>query len=264
VTSASGTDLRAKMGVDFSQRVAWVTGASRGLGRAIAFGLAEMGAEVLLTARSEDGLADIAETIRGWGGVAEVVAGSVSDPAVVAEAVDFAERRWGKLDVLVNNAGVSPSFSRAEHVKESDWGHVLDVNLSAPFACCRAALPLLETPGSASVVNISSVLGTRAQERLIAYAASKGGLEMLTRTLAVEWAERGIRVNSIAPGYLESDLTAGLLDHPHWGEQLRSRIPMGRFGDVSEVVPAVLFLAGAGAGYITGATVYVDGGWTAT
>ncbi len=245
-------------------RVAWITGASRGLGRAIAYGFAGAGADLLLSARSADALAEVADEIRERGGVVEVVAGSIADAAVIERTAELIGERWGHLDVLVNNAGISPAFVRAEHLDDAIWRDVLDVNLSAPLRCSLAALPLFERVGGGSVVNISSIYGSRAQERGIAYTASKGGLEMLTRTLAVEWASRGIRVNSVAPGYLETDLTVGLRESERWSEPLKSRIPMYRFAAPAEVVPAVMLLAGPGSSYITGTTIYVDGGWTAT
>lgn len=244
-------------------KVAWVTGASRGLGRAVAFALAGAGAKLLLCARSREGLEEVAGEIRARDGTAEIVAGSIADPEVIARAAGTIDDRWGRLDVLVNNAGISPAFVRAELVGDDDWRSVLDVNLSAPFACCRAALGLLESAGGGSIVNVSSIHGARAHTRLVAYAASKGGLEMLTRTLAVEWAPRAIRVNAVAPGYVETEMTTGLREHPRWSASLRERIPMGRFATTAEVVPAVLFLAAPASSYITGTTVYVDGGWTA-
>jgi NAD(P)-dependent dehydrogenase (short-subunit alcohol dehydrogenase family) len=249
--------------IDLEGRTAWVTGASRGLGREIALALAGAGARLLLTARSQAPLEQLAEEINGRGGVAHVVAGSITDAAVVEQSAVTISEQFGRLDILVNNAGISPSFVPAERLSQSDWQAVLDVNLSAPLACCQRALPLLDAAGGGSIVNISSIHGSRAHERLIAYAASKGGLEMVTRTLAVEWATRGVRVNAVAPGYLETDMTAGLRDHERWSEALLSRIPMRRFGMTSEVVPVVLFLVGPGASYITGTTIYVDGGWTA-
>jgi NAD(P)-dependent dehydrogenase (short-subunit alcohol dehydrogenase family) len=245
-------------------RVAWVTGASRGLGRSLAYALAGAGANVVLTARSEARLADLAGQLRQRGCEVEIVAGSVAEPAFAERAADTIRERWGRLDALVNNAGISPSFAPAERVQDADWRAVLETNLFGAFACCRAAVPLLEASGAASVVNVSSVHGSRAHERLVSYAASKGGLEMLTRTLAVEWAPRGIRVNAVAPGYLETDMTTGLLDHPRWGEALRARIPLSRFARTAEVVPAVMFLAGPASSYITGTTLFVDGGWSAT
>jgi NAD(P)-dependent dehydrogenase (short-subunit alcohol dehydrogenase family) len=244
-------------------KVAWVTGASRGLGRTLAFAFAGAGAAVLLTARSADALGELADELRDGGVDVAVVAGSVSDATAIAAAIDAAGERWGRLDVLVNNAGISPSFVRAERLDMDVWRDVLDVNLSAPLVCARAALPLMEAAGGGSIVNVSSVHGARAHERLIAYAASKGGVEMVTRTLAVEWAPRGIRVNSVAPGYLETEMTVGLREHERWRSALLERIPLGRFGTTDEVAGAVLFLAGDASRYVTGTTLFVDGGWTA-
>jgi len=244
-------------------KVAWITGASRGLGRALAFALAGAGAELLLSARDAVALDEVAGAVRAAGGVAHPLAGSVADADAVAAAAAYAERTWGRLDVLVNNAGISPSYDRAERVADDVWEQVLDVNLSGPFRCCKAALPLLEAAGGGSVVNISSVHGHAAHKRVSAYAASKGGLELLTRTLALEWAARGVRVNSVAPGYLATDMTSDLRDHDYLREELLRRTPLGRFGELAEVAAAVLFLASPAAGYVTGSTLFVDGGWTA-
>ena len=243
-------------------RVAWITGASRGLGRELALGFAAAGAAVVLNARSQEKLDEVAAEIRSAGGVAETLAGSIADPDTIERTMQLVRERFGRLDALVNNAGVSPMFVRAERMDQTDWRDVLEVNLTAPLACATAALPLLEARGG-SVVNVSSIHGARAHERIAAYAASKGGLEMLTRSLAVEWATRGVRVNAVAPGYLETDLTTALREHPRWSVSLKARIPMGRFGTPAEVVPAALLLAGPAGSYITGTTVFIDGGWTA-
>jgi NAD(P)-dependent dehydrogenase (short-subunit alcohol dehydrogenase family) len=244
-------------------KVAWVTGASRGLGRATAFALAGAGAEVLLMARSESALIEVAAKIQETGGNAHVVRGSIAEAADVAQAVQRIEEHWGRLDVLVNNAGISPTFKRSELIEDHELKEVLDTNLLGAFACCRAALPLMELAGGGSIVNVSSVHANSALERLLAYSASKSAIEALTRTLAIEWAPRGIRVNSLAPGYLETEMTAGLRNHAHWTQTLLERIPMGRFASPSELVASVLFLAGPASSYMTGTTLLVDGGWSA-
>lgn len=244
-------------------KVAWVTGASQGVGRSVALAMAGAGAKLLLTARNGAALSELAESIRGDGGEAEVVPGSVTDPANIAAAVEVAAQTWGRLDVLVNNAGVGASYRRVEHVDDSEWNRVLAVNLGGAFRCCRAALPLMERAGGGSVVNVSSVHGHVGGERLAAYCASKGGLEMLTRSLAIEWAGKGIRVNAIAPGYLMTEMTTELRENDRLGRDLLERIPLGRFGEPREIASAVLFLAGPASSYITGATLLADGGWTA-
>jgi NAD(P)-dependent dehydrogenase (short-subunit alcohol dehydrogenase family) len=225
--------------------------------------MAGAGAEVLLTARNQAALEQLADMIRNAGGVAEVVSGSVTNPADIAAAVDAADRRWGRLDVLVNNAGVGSSYRRAAGVTDDEFTKVVGTNLTGAFACCRAAFPLLERAGASSVVNVSSVHGHVGGARLAAYAASKGGLELLTRSLALEWAGAGVRVNSIAPGYLATEMTAGLRGHEQLAAELLARVPMRRFGEPSEIAAAVLFLASDAASYVTGATLLADGGWTA-
>ena len=243
-------------------RVAWVTGASRGIGRVVALALGAAGADLLLSARDGDRLAGVARELRALGRDAEVVTGSVADADDVRRAADVAGERWGRVDVLVNNAGICPDFVPAEQVGERDWSTVLDVNLHGTLRCCQAVLPLME-PAGGSIVNVSSVHGSRTHERLAAYAASKAGVERLTQTLAIEWARRGIRVNAVAPGYVETDLTAGLLSHPHWRERMLARTPLGRFATAAEIALPVVFLASGASSYVTGTTLQGDGGWTA-
>jgi NAD(P)-dependent dehydrogenase (short-subunit alcohol dehydrogenase family) len=203
------------------------------------------------------------ETIEKRGGNALAIPGSITNPDSIAEAVEAIDARWGRLDALMNNAGISPYFTRAEQLEESALREVIETNLVGAFACARAAFPLLAASGSASVVNVSSVHGSRSHERMLAYGASKGGMEMMTRILADEWAERGIRVNSLAPGYIATDMTTGLREHPKWKQELLERTPLRRFATVGEIAACALFLASPAASYVTGTTLFADGGWSA-
>ncbi len=245
-------------------KTAWVTGAGRGLGRAIALGLARAGARVAVTSRSADELRTLEEEITGWEGSALVVPGSVTDSVAMRTAADQIRNVFGSLDVLVNSAGISPAFTRAEELSDETWQLIIKVNLSGTFICCREAGRLMLESGAGSIVNLSSVHGSSGFGRLAAYAASKGGVEALTRALAVEWAQRGVRVNTIAPGYFSTLLSEPML----MSEQLRAsvvdRTPLGRIANPEELVGAVTFLASDEASFVTGSTMYVDGGWTAT
>ncbi|HEU5037971.1 MAG TPA: 3-oxoacyl-ACP reductase family protein [Nocardioides sp.] len=251
------------MSFEFTGRRVWVTGASRGLGRAIALGFAASGADVALTARSAEALAEVSAEAEGLGAKTLVLPASVSDADAVTGAVAEIERSWGGLDVLVNCAGVSPSFKKAELVEDGEWRLVMDVNVTGSFLCAREAGKLMLEHEHGAIVNVSSIHGQVGGERMAAYSASKGAVDALTRTLALEWATRGVRVNTISPGYFETDMTEALRGHKKWRGHLLQRIPLGRFGVPQELVSAALFLASDASGFMTGSNVVVDGGWTA-
>ena len=259
----NATPRPAAVSFEFTERRVWITGASRGLGRAIALGFAASGADVALTARSAEGLREVAAEAEGLGAKTLVLPASVSQAEAVAGAVAEIERSWGGLDVLVNCAGVSPMFKKTELVEDDEWRLVLDVNVTGSFLCAREAGKLMLAGGGGSIVNISSIHGQVGGERMAAYSASKGAVDALSRTLALEWASRGIRVNTLSPGYFETDMTEALRGHQKWRGHLLSRIPMGRFGAPEELVSAALYLASDASGFVTGATMVVDGGWTA-
>ncbi|SFK28639.1 SDR family NAD(P)-dependent oxidoreductase [Amycolatopsis sacchari] len=243
------------IGFDLTGRTAWVTGAGKGLGRAIARGLAAAGARLVLTSRTRADLEDLAAEL-GEGTL--VLPGSVADAGFADECAE----RIGHLDVLVHCAGISPTFKRSERVTDEEWQQVLRVNLDGTWFCCRAAGRRMLERGGGSIVTVSSVHGTTGFERIAAYAASKGGVEALTRVLAVEWADRGVRVNALAPGYFATDLSGGLMAS-RWGEVIRRGVPQGRIGAADELAGAAVFLASDASSYVTGTTLYVDGGWTA-
>lgn len=244
-------------------QVIWVTGASRGIGEAISRRLAHTGARLVLQARAGDRLNQLCEQIESSGGEAVPIVGSVTDPEIAELAVKEAVSRWGRLDGLINNAGISPVMARSEVFSLSDWRNIIDINLTGAFVAAGAAGRQMLTQGHGSVVNVSSVHGTTAAPRMAAYAASKGGINMLTRTLGVEWAARGVRVNAIAPGYVETEMTEGLRAHDRLNAELLAKIPMGHFAKAQDLIGVVEFLLSDAARYITGSIIDVDGGWAA-
>jgi NAD(P)-dependent dehydrogenase (short-subunit alcohol dehydrogenase family) len=243
-------------------KVAWVTGAGRGLGAAIAQGLAAAGATVALTARTRTELDETLAKIEADGGRGLVLPADVTDPEQIDQVLAAVLDGPGSLDVLVSNAGISPVLTRSEALSLTDWRHILEVNLTGSFICMQAAGRHMLAASGGSIISVSSVHGQQAWPRLAAYAASKGGLEMLTKTLAIEWADRNVRVNAVAPGYFATEMTAGLRASGRT-DALVGRIPLARFGLPQEVVGAVLFLASDLSSYVTGSTLSVDGGWTA-
>ncbi|GHF69940.1 SDR family oxidoreductase [Amycolatopsis bartoniae] len=240
---------------DLTGKTAWVTGAGKGLGRAMSLALARAGARLAVTSRTEQDLRTLSEEA---GPDTVVLPGSVDEPGFAEDCV----RRLGRVDVLVNCAGISPVFTRSESLGDEDWHRVLRVNLDGTYFCCRAAGRRMLEQGSGSIVNVSSVHAATGFPRIAAYAASKGGVEALTRVLAVEWADRGVRVNALAPGYFATDLSDGLVNS-RWGEVIVNTVPQRRIGAASELAGAVVFLASDASSYMTGATLRVDGGWTA-
>ncbi|QBI21867.1 SDR family oxidoreductase [Egibacter rhizosphaerae] len=243
-------------------KVTWVTGASRGLGAAIAHGLARAGATLALTARRPDGLSETAKRVEAEGASVECLPADVSDATAVAAVAGDITHRLGRIDALVHAAGISPTVERAETLEIAEWQRIIDSNLGGAFLCARSAAQQMP-PAGGSVLLISSIHGTVGMPRLAAYGASKGGIEALTRSLSLEWAHRGIRVNAVAPGYFETDMTSYVRQDPEWRDQLLARIPIGRFGTPEELVPTALFLVSDLASYITGTTVHIDGGWLA-
>lgn len=244
-------------------RVAVVTGASAGLGVGLAEGLAAAGARVVLAARREDRLRELAARLEAQGSECLVVPCDVSDEASVDALVARSLDRFEHVDVLVNNAGITEVVAAEEETLDG-FDRVLDVNLRGVFLCAqRFGRGMLER-GEGVIVNVASVLGLvgSGQVPQASYSASKGGVINLTRELAAQWARKGVRVNALAPGWFESEMTAEMFESEGSHKWMRNRAPMGRPGREGELLGALLFLASDASSFVTGQTLAVDGGWT--
>ena len=238
-------------------RVAIVTGASRGIGRCIAQYLAEQGARIVAVSRKQQDTEDLVADIKGRGGDAVSVAADVSQDSDVAAMIDAAQEAFGRIDILVNNAGITRDTLLAR-MKEDDWDAVMNINLKGAFLCTRAAAKVMSKQRYGRIVNITSVVGQMGNIGQANYCASKGGLMGLTRSNARELARRNVTVNAVAPGFIETDMTAELPEKVR--TDMAAQIPLGRFGAPQDVAAAVAFLASEQAGYITGHELSVNGG----
>jgi NAD(P)-dependent dehydrogenase (short-subunit alcohol dehydrogenase family) len=251
------------MSVCLDGQTALVTGAGRGIGRAVALACARAGAGVAVVARSEDEVETVTAEIADGGGRAVALPLDVSTEGAATELVERTAESLGPVDILVNAAGISPIYSRAEAISLEQWDAIMATNLRAAFAMCQAVGATMLERRRGAIVNVASVGAEVALPRLAAYCASKAGLVALTKVLAVEWADRGVRVNAVAPAFVRTKLAAGLLDHPKFGPAIHAETPLGRAGDAEEVAAAALYLASDAASYTTGHVLHVDGGWTA-
>lgn len=242
-------------------RKAVVTGGSKGIGKAVVKALAELGAEVLFTARNEQELAATLSQFQTDGFKVHMLCGSVDDQIHQTAIKDWIADRWPTLDILVNNAGINVRKPSSEFSDE-EYTKVLDVNLKAPFKLSHLLYPFLEKSGNGSVINIASVAGSLDAQTGAPYGISKAGLLQLTRNLATEWAGAGIRVNSVSPWFTETPLTRELLSNQEKLETIKKKTPLGRIAKDEEIAAAVAFLALDKASFITGQNISVDGGAT--
>jgi NAD(P)-dependent dehydrogenase (short-subunit alcohol dehydrogenase family) len=244
-------------------RIALVTGAGAGIGRAIAETFAREGALVAVADRDQDAAKEVADAIVKANGAASAHAVDVTDTPQVKRLMDDLAGRHARLDVLVNNAGVG---ERADfrHLSDEAWERVWNTNLDGTVRCAREAFDLLKASGRGSVINLSSVMATKHTRQMAVYSATKGAVSALTRSLAVEYAPYGIRVNALVPGYVETALIGRYISNPMIAKALLTQTPLRRFGTPQDIANAALFLASDEAGYITGASLNVDGGMGTT
>ncbi len=238
-------------------KVAIVTGASRGIGRSLALTMADQGVKLVLSARNGEALAQLVAEIQAAGGSAVAVPGDVSSATAANELIDAGIKAFGRIDVLVNNAGITRD-ALLLRMKDEDWDDVLNINLKGAFLCIRAAAKVMSKQRYGRIINISSVVGEMGNAGQANYCASKAGLLGLTKSVARELARRNVTVNAITPGFIVTDMTEALPEKTR--EDLAAQIPLGRLGSADDVAHAVIFLASDLAGYITGQTLGVNGG----
>ncbi len=244
-------------------KIALVTGGGAGIGRAIAETFAREGAKVMIADRDGDAAKEVADAIVKSNGAASAHEVDVTDTAQVKKLIEEIGVAHGRLDVLVNNAGVGERGD-FRHLSDEAWERVWSVNLDGTVRCAREAFDLLKASGKASIINLSSIMATKHTRQMAVYSATKGAVSALSRSLAVEYAPYGIRVNTLLPGYVETALIGRYLSNPMIAKALLTQTPLRRFGTPQDIANAALFLASDEAAYITGASLNVDGGMATT
>ena len=244
---------------DLTGRTALVTGSSQGLGLAMARGLAQGGAALVLNGRDEKKLAAAADALRAEGAKVTMAAFDVTNGTAAAEAVARIEAEFAPIDILVNNAGIQRRAPLAE-MTEEQWRAVLDTNLTSAFLVARAVAPRMIARGRGKLINICSVMSEVTRPSIGNYAAAKGGLKMLTRAMAVEWARHGVQSNAIAPGYFLTELNKVLVENAEFNKWICGRTPAGRWGQPHELAGVAVFLASGASDFVNGQILYVDGG----
>ena len=247
---------------DLSGKVAMVTGSTRGLGEVAAMALAKAGADVAVCGRNKADLKRVSSAIEQMGKKSAGFTVDVTSKKSVHTSVDQILKHFGKIDILMNNAGVNHRVPVLDF-PEKEWDLIIDTNLKGYFLVTQAVAPQMLERGYGKVINMSSILGTIGLPNQLAYASSKGGVDQMTKVMALEWAKGGVRVNAIGPTYFETELVTQIRDDPERFNFINERTPMGRWGHLPELEGIVIFLAAPASDFITGQTILIDGGWTA-
>ncbi len=243
-------------------QVALVTGASMGIGYGLAQAVAQAGVKVAVAARSLDKLNQLVAEIEANGGEALAVQMDMSDVGSIRDGVKQVHKHFGQLDILVNNAGLGNNHDTVD-ITEDDWDSMMDVNLKGLFFCCQAAGRIMLAQGRGRIINMSSQASVVAIPRHTVYCATKGGVNMLTKVLAIEWGGQGVTVNAVGPTFIYTPGTAERLDNPDFLAGVLDKLPIGHVGTITDVAGAVIYLASPAGGLVNGTVLMVDGGWTA-
>ncbi|WP_213996821.1 SDR family NAD(P)-dependent oxidoreductase [Tepidanaerobacter syntrophicus] len=248
---------------NLENKVAIVTGGSRGIGKAISLGLAEAGADVVPVSRTKAAVDEVCNLIENLGRRTLSITTDVSDESSVKFMIEKVIKTFDKIDILINGAGISPILKSAEKTSLEEWNQIINTNLTGVFICSNeVGKIMIDKNVSGTIINIASVGGKVGLLRQAAYCAAKGGVIQLTKVLALDWVKYGIRVNAIAPGYVKTDLTAGVMNSEKIYNDLISKTPMSRFGEPEEITGTAIYLASDEASYVTGEVITVDGGYT--
>ncbi|MCF8146151.1 MAG: SDR family oxidoreductase [Deltaproteobacteria bacterium] len=247
---------------DLNNKVAMVTGSTRGLGEVSAMALAKAGADVAVCGRNTGDLERVSGVIRELGRNSAGFVLDVTSKQSVHDGVDRILKHFGRVDILVNNAGLNHRVPALEYSEEA-WDLVLTTNLKGYFLVAQAVAPQMLERGYGKVINMSSILGKIGLPNQLAYASAKGGVDQMTKVMAIEWAKQGVRVNAIGPTYFETEMVTQIRNDPERFTFINERTPMGRWGYLPELEGIVIFLAAPASDFITGQTIYIDGGWTA-
>ena len=248
--------------MDLSGKVAIVTGASKGIGQAIAVGLAEFGATVVVSSRKQEAVDLVAARIRDAGGKAAAIAAHVGDMDQARALVDQTADRFGGVDIIVNNAGTNPVFGPVINSDTAVFDKIMAVNVKGPFEIARRAFPIMEQRGGGSIINISSIFGISPETNAGLYSVSKAALISLTKVLASEWGPANVRVNAICPGLVKTKFSRALWEDAEILKRFTDELPLPRIAESDDIAPLAILLAGDGAAYCTGGVYMVDGGYT--